>query len=165
MKVMENTPERLVLDDRPVVLGSALAGLVVLMAGITLATLAQSVVAAMLPLLGVALFGVAFAAFVRRSTAKFDRAAGVFTLRVARVTGVTEATYPLGDIVGAGVETTRSGSSAADGGGRRTGSKLHRPVVRLRGGAEPVVLNDVFAAGGGAEAAAAAVNAWLARRA
>ena len=115
MKVIESTPDLLVIEDRPwflwIILGvlgasSVLAGFSGQTAGPTETTVVFVV--------GLGAFGVLwhFAPFQRFT---FDRTSGVFTHRVIRVTGRRTWERPLSDI-----------RRAADEGNRRDGARLER---------------------------------------
>lgn len=159
MRVAEDRPDRLTLEARPWVLGSVLAGVILLFCAIALATFKENVWLGFGMLLGAALFGAAFLAFVRRVIVIFDRTAGAVVIRTASVLGQTERTLPLADIRKAVIETSISRSTSSSG-GRSTVSRTHRPVLDTAAGAVP--LTEVYSGGNGADLVADAVNRWLA---
>lgn len=155
MRVRLDTPERLVLDQRPWMLGGGLAVGVLAFAAAGLATVVSEPWLGLAMFAGMGLFGLAFALFVRRSIAVFDRPAGAVVLRSSTVLGVSETTLRLDRILGAEVQSSRA--QGTDG----TSTATHRAALRLRGGT-PVPLSAIYVSGGGARRAAAAVERWLA---
>jgi hypothetical protein len=152
MKLREETPDRLVLEDRPVVLGVVLAlailghcagGLFVAQddgwTGLGIAA-------------GAMIWGLAFWAFVRRTIVILDRPSGMALRRVASVTGQSEEALPLERVTGAIVQSRRSLG--------KNPSTTYRAALVVRGD-EPFALTQAFSSGEGARNAAAAVNRWL----
>ncbi|MCX7288686.1 MAG: hypothetical protein NTW20_14330 [Rhodobacterales bacterium] len=158
MRIVEETPDRLTLEDRPWVLGTVLAIVILVMALIALLTVAENIWLGLGMALGAALFGAAFVAFVRRVIVIFDRRAGAVVIRTASLTGQTEATHPLADIRGAGVDTSIS-RSTSQGSGRSSVSTTHRTILHLPDGDVP--LTEVYSGGDAAARMAEAVNRWL----
>ena len=158
MRIAEETPDRLTLEEKPWVIGGVLAFLIVVLLLIALLNLGSNNWLALGMTLAAALLGGAFVAFVRRVIVIFDRTAGAVVIRTASVMGQTEATYPLSDIRGASVQTSVSRTSNK-GTGRNTVSKTHRPVLHLPGGDIP--LTEVYSGGDSADRMAEAVIRWL----
>lgn len=158
MRIVEDTPDRLTIESRPWVLGSFLAGLIVIMLLIALATIGEEVWLGIGMLLGAGLFGVAFVAFVRRVIVIFDRRAGAVVIRTATILGQSERTLALAGIRDVLVETSISRSTSSNG-GRSTISRTHRPVLHTDEGEVP--LTEVFSGGNGAEEIAEATRRWL----
>ena len=160
MKILENTPDRLTLEDRPWVLGIILTLAILFPLLLALATWRESPWLGLAMGLVAALFGIAFVAFVQRVIVIFDRDAGVVVIRTSSLTGQTEATHALPEISRAGVETTVN-RSAPSSGGKGSTSQTHRTVLHVAGKVVP--LTDDHSAGDGAERMAAAINTWLAK--
>jgi hypothetical protein len=160
MKIVEETPARLVLDDRPWLLGGLIAAAIVILAGFGLFRLSQGGEGGIAALLGAAGFGIAFAIFVRRVEAVFDRASGELVVRTSTIRGRSEARRPLAEIASAEVETRESSRGRRRR--RREPMRVHRPMLRLSSGGALVPLNPMFAAGDAAREAADAVNRWIA---
>lgn len=159
MKVIEDTPDRLVLEDRPWLLGSVLIIGILIFLALAMGTYDVTIWLGIGFGLAALLLAVCFVAFVRRVLVLFDRSAGALVIRTRSLMGQGEKTLPLSDVTGAEVETSRSTSTNNDGG--TSISTTHRPVLATRSGAVP--LTQVFSSGNGAERIAFAINAWLAR--
>lgn len=156
MKVIEHTPARLVVEDRPWVVGVGFAAAILLLAGFGLTRLVSSGEGARLLLFGAALCVVGFCAFVRRTIAIFDRPAGAMVWREASVFGAQDRTVALHQIEAVEVEAGRGVRSSRRG--RRT--PTHRPVLRLAG-VETLPLNRTFVSGDGPAQVARTVADWL----
>lgn len=159
MRIVEDTPRRLTLEDRPWLIGSILAFVILFMTFLALVLGGENLWMGVGMGLGAALFGVAFVAFVRRVIVIFDRSAGAVVIRTASLLGMTEQTIALSQIVEANVETTINRSSS-NGSKLASNSETHRTVLRTRG--EPVPLTQVSSAGDAAARNAEAINRWLA---
>ncbi|QYK42642.1 MAG: hypothetical protein KF887_05910 [Paracoccaceae bacterium] len=153
MRVRQDTPERLVLEDRPWVMGIAMAGGVLIFVAVAITTLAEAPWLAVGMLGGAALFGGIGAVLIRRSIAIFDRAAGAMVWREVRIGATREETVALRDIRAAVVQTGSTGGS---------GATTRRCALRVDGRAEVLPLTVVYSSGSGAVQAAEAVNRWLA---
>jgi hypothetical protein len=160
MWIKANTPDRLVLEDRPWLLGSILAFVIVFMAFLALVLGADALWRGVVFGLGAALFGGAFVAFVRRVIVILDRGAGAVVIRSVGLLGQTETTLPLADIAAAAVETVVNRSTSTNG-RLPSVSETHRVVLQVKG--QPVPLTRVYSAGPGAANCAAAINHWLAQ--
>jgi len=152
MIVREETSERLVIEDRPVLLALSLGLGMLVVAGATMAlmTAGQWQGAAMLGL-GTVLTGVAIAVFVRRTMLFLDRPSASVLIRTTTVFGVREQHHPLSALQGAQVQTNR----------RTRGGPTHRPVLVLTGG-QVVPVTPVYTGGAGAGRAVAAIERWMA---
>lgn len=158
MQVRETTPQRLILEDRPLVLGIILALAILFPLLLALATFRDAPWLGFAMALMAALFGAAFVAFVRRVIVILDRDAGAVVIRTKSVLGQSEATHPLAAISHASVETTVSRSTSSNG-RRSTTSQTHRTVLHI--GDKVVPLTEVYSSGDGAERIAGAINDWL----
>jgi hypothetical protein len=157
MKIIAESPDRLMLEDRPWILGGILVGVILFFVLIALLTAQGNLWLGLGMGLGAAMFGLAFVVFVRRVIVIFDRGARAVVIRSVSLLGQSEQTLALAHLRGAVVETSISRSS---GGGRRSGtSKTHRPALQTPDGLVP--LTQIYSGGPGAERAAAAINAWL----
>jgi hypothetical protein len=159
MKILQETPERLVIEDRPVLLALILVGMIVMTAAITLWLLAEGDWTGLWLSLAPVGFAVAFVVFVVRVQATFDRAAGLVTIETASIRRRTHETLPLADLRGAEVQTY---FSQVAGPGRKQ-TRMSRPVLRVAGAPEPRPLMESYTAGNGAADAAASINRWLGR--
>ena len=156
MKIRENTPDRLVLEDRPWLIALAISAMALVTAGVTLSNLlAGEWGAAAMMGLGTALCGLAFGVFVRRSIVFLDRTTGLVTLREASVLGTTEVQHPLAEVGGAQVDTRKGRSRPG-----KHDPDTHRPCLTLSGGTR-VPLVKVYTSGPGASRAAAELSSWL----
>lgn len=157
MKVTSDTDARLVLVDKPWLLGVGITLGAVMALGFALSYLAAGDMSgAVMAALAFAMCLAAFTAFVRRIIVFLDRASGRVVVRVASVFGTTETGVALADVARAEVDTKHAM--------RTKGRDTHRPVLRLREGGT-LALSQVFISGGGAESVVAHINGWLGRRA
>lgn len=159
MRIVETSPRRLVLEDRPWVLGIILTLAILFPLLLALTTWRDAPWLAFAMWLVAALFGVAFVAFVRRVIVIFDRDAGTVVIRTASLMGQSETTHALADISQADVETMISRSSGSSG-GSGTISETHRTVLHVSGNVVP--LTQAHTAGDSAKLMAATINLWLA---
>lgn len=158
MKVLDQTPDRLLLEENPVGLGVVLAIAVFLPLALAVVLLVQGSWFGLIPLAVAAFLAVFLVLFVVRTRVLFDRPAGRVVIRVRRLTGGTAQVLPLADILAARVETSISRSSPTDG-GTTTVSETHRTVLLTQLGEVP--LTTAYSAGDGAERMARTINDWL----
>jgi hypothetical protein len=152
MVIREETPDRLVIDDRPVLIAVLLGLGLLVVAGVTMALMSagQWGGAAMLGL-GTVLVGAAIALFVRRTMLFLDRPSGTVLIRSTTVFGTNEQRHALSALRGAQVQTSRSGK----------GGPAHRPALLLSGG-QAVPITPIYTSGRGAGRAVEAIERWLA---
>lgn len=160
MRILDTSPHRLTLEDRPWLLGIILTIAILFPLLLALATWRESLWLGFAMVLMAALFGVAFGVFVRRVTVIFDRDTATVAIRTKSVLGPSETTHPLAQLSRASVETSISRSTSSNG-GRSTTSRTHRTVLHI--GEEIVPLTLVYSGGDGAERMATAINDWLAQ--
>jgi hypothetical protein len=157
MRIRLETPQSLVLEDKPWLLGIVLSVVILGMLFFAFVSGRESLAAGFGLVFGAAIFGGAFVVFVRQTIVIFDREAAAVVIRSRGVLGQSERTLALADIAGAAVETQVSRSGSRNG---RRSVPSHRPVLLLhQGGAVP--LRSVYVSGGAAQTAADAVNQWL----
>lgn len=160
MKIVDNSPDRLTLEDRPWILGGILVVVILFFVFLALAMVGENLWMGFGMGVGAAMFGLAFVIFVRRVIVIFDRPAQAVVIRTVSLLGQKERTLPLVDLRGAIVETTISRRSPSSGGGRqRSTSQTHRPSLQTSAGVVP--LSEIYVGGGSAAAAVAVINAWL----
>ncbi len=158
MQVIEDTPARLVLEEKPWLIGTLLALGIVVFLALALFLFHESGWLALGFGLATALLALCFVVFVQRVIVIFDRAAGALVIRTRNLMGQRERTLPLAEVTRAEVETSRSTSTSNDG--SRTTSITHRTVLSTKTG--PVPLTNVYSSGSSAEVNVAAINRWLA---
>jgi hypothetical protein len=157
MKTREDTPDRLVLEDRPLLISLAIAAMIIVTAGVALSDLMSgNWGGAVMMGLGTALCGLAFGVFVRRTLVFLDRSTGLVTLREASLLGLTETQHPLADVTGVTIDTRKGRSRPG-----KHDPDTHRPCLTLTDGTR-LPLVKVYTSGPGAARAAAQVSAWLA---
>ncbi|CAN1557163.1 hypothetical protein MCELHM10_02452 [Paracoccaceae bacterium] len=159
MRITLSTPHRLILEDRPWVLGIILTLAILFPLLLALATWRDAPWLAFAMGLVAAMFGAAFVAFVRRVIVILDRDAGTVVILFASLLGQTETTLALADITQAELETVVNRSTKSTNTSSST-SETHRTVLHV--GAEIVPLAPIYTGGNGAERAATAINDWLA---
>lgn len=151
MRVKSETPDLLVLEDRPVFVALLLAAFVLGDAAAVIALASQGEWAGVAMLgLGIPLLLIAGYFFVRRTIVFLDRPGNQVTIRVATFRGQTDAVLPLDGVVGAEVQVSRSSK----------GGTTQRAALVLAGGGMRE-LTQVYSSGGGAARAVAAIRRWL----
>lgn len=151
MKVTHDTPDLLVVESVPWLIGGALILFVLMFAGAGLLLLAEGQPFGLLFLLGGGGLGFGgFWAFVRREQLILDRSAGEVVLRRRTIFGRTEERQPLAALRGAVIETHRS---------RKGGTTFRAELDFGPGDRRPVV--SYFTNGGGPARIARAINDWL----
>ncbi|WP_103258556.1 hypothetical protein [Tabrizicola aquatica] len=158
MKVLDQTPDRLLLEENPLLLGVLLAIAVFLPLALAVVLLVQGSWFGLIPLAVAAFLALFLVLFVVRTRVLFDRPAGHVVIRLRRLTGETAQVLPLADIRAARVETSISRSTPTNG-GTATVSETHRAVLLTPQGEVP--LTTAYSAGDGAERMAQAINDWL----
>lgn len=153
MKLREETPDRLMLEDKPVILGILLSLAILGNCAAALFVAIDEPLIGLGVMAGGGIWGLAFWAFVRRTLVMLDRPSDLVVRRVASLTGQTEDTLPLSRITGAIVQSHQSTG--------KTTSTTYRAALVVRG-AEPFPLTKVYSSGRGATRAVEAVNRWLA---
>ena len=153
MRIKTETPELLVLEDRPLLIALLLSAFLLIDVAVVFGLARQGEWAGVGMLgLGIPLMAAGLVFFVRRTIVFFDRAAGQVTIRVASLIGQKDDSLPLAEVTGA--EVQRNPSSK--------GGSTARPVLVLTGGRKRPLLS-VSTSGLGPSRAAAAINRWLGR--
>ena len=153
IEVVEETPERLVIDYHPLtyLIAGATMGVLCLYAAAWLAGEGNSGPAAMFGFAGVLFIGAFCFLFYRRVTLTLDRAAGTVT-HAKRVAFFSRSStdYPLADLEKATVDAQTTGDTTLTA----------RPVLKFReAGIVPVIVARIT--GGSPMTASAAINRWL----
>lgn len=157
MQVIEDTPARLVIEDRPWVLGGILAVCILLSLALGMALWTTTAWATLGFGLTAAFLGGIFVIFVRRILVILDRPAKSVVIRTRSLFGTDEHVLSLSVVTGAEVETSRSTSTDTDG--SRSVSITYRPILSTVSG--PVPLTPFHSAGDGSRIIAEAINRWL----
>lgn len=150
MQTVSNTHKRLIIEDRPHFLAAFmwLMGLAAVFAAFTgqTAGVAETLLVAFL---GLGTVGIAWHFFpFQRFT--FDRKAGDFTRRIARVTGATIDTLPLAEIESAALQLHWS-----------DGARMQRVTLVTKSGPVPLEFGYV---GAEREPVVSDINGWLQRQ-
>ena len=155
MKVTNDTPDLLIVDDKPVLLGIALILFILVFAGIGLGvTLSGEWLGLVFSLVGGGLGLGAFAVFVRRVQVVFHRPEGYVEFRRRNLFGGRSERFALGDVARAEIEESRSTENGP----------TWRVVVVIDGGHGPARREPVtiaYSNGRGHHRAADAINRWL----
>ena len=158
MRIVENSPERLAMEDKPVALSTLLAILIVICLCGAFWTFSAAPLVAVGAVLAAAVLGICLAAFTRRVFVVFDRAAGAVVIRSASLFGETEIQVVLNDIAEAVVETT---TSIDDHGSTTARALLSRAALRLKDGRPNLPLTEVYSSGKGAARVVDTINRWI----
>ena len=150
-----NTPDLLVIDKRPWIIGLLLIGVIFgLLTSSVLSLLSGSVWGTLAPLPVVAFVGFFFWAFVRRSQLLLNAVDRTATLRNRTMSNYTEVVHDLDHLSGAILET--SGGSDGD---------VYRMTLQIKAGMDEGLhpFTESYSSGPNANKAVEAVNTWLAR--
>jgi len=152
MTPIETTTDRLMLRDRPWLLGIGVSAAFLIFVGITISegVKGNEVTG---PVIVTAMFAMVFAIFVRQEAVLFDRTTGEVIVRRSTIFGVTEQRHPLAGL--------RKAEAEVDTGHSKR--RLTRPVL-VYDKRPKVPLSEIFSSGSAAETAAKAINDWLRRK-
>lgn len=156
MKILTDTPDRLVIEHRPILLAAALVAMTLLLLYASMAAFAEGDPGkAVFVLVVTALLMVpSFWFAVERVQVTFDRTAQTLTLRKRRLNGERFETHPLGDVTRAMLQTRKGDHDTAD---------CHRVALVL--GADRLEnrhgLTRSYRSGPQAEKVVQRINAWL----
>jgi len=154
MKIIRNEPASLILEERPILAGLLIGGMILIFAAIGFGLLGNGEIIGGIMFFGggVGIGGLSFWAFVRQTQLWLDRASGQFVLRERSVGGMTEITGPLADIKEAILQTSHGSK----------GGVTRRAALRCVGKTNRIIpLTGVYTNGAGPRRAAQAVNDWL----
>ena len=162
MKIANNTPEQLILQNVPWAAGLTICAAIVALVGWALLnfTNGDTVAGVILTLIAIAV-GVIFCVAVKRIDVLFDRSRNLFEIRRSTVFGRTRVRHELASVARAEVQTYSSP--------REPNKKFHRVAVILDGGMDKGThpLTDSYENGRIAERkandVAKAINDWLAQ--
>ncbi|OUS36763.1 hypothetical protein A9Q94_07825 [Rhodobacterales bacterium 56_14_T64] len=153
MKVARNTPQQLILANKPWLIGCALAAFIVLFVGAGLMVATEEPLPGFLfALFGGGIGAACFVAFVRRVQVIFDRDSNLISIRTRSVYAYTQDTYPLPQLRKAVLETAIS--SANNG----NASTMYRPSLDIGGTLHPMVTS--YTSTGGPARLVNAINKW-----
>lgn len=154
MKILTDTPDLLVVEDRPVLLALALIAFILMFVGAGLVMILAGEWWGILFALGGGGMGfVAFWAFVRRVQVVFHRPDGYVELRRRNLFGGSRVQHELAEIDRAVIEESQSSDS---------GTTYRVALVVEHGqsaGRHPITL--AYSSGRGHHRAAEAINSWL----
>jgi hypothetical protein len=154
MKVKHETPDLLVVEDAPWLIGAALIVFILSFCAIGLFLLGEGEWAGLVLLLGGGGVGFgAFAIFVRKSQAIFDRRTGEVVLRRRSLFGETRESHPLAEFDGAEIAGRMSRSKQG------TMTKMQR--VELIFGEHRLPISEVWSNGSHHLRISRAINDWL----
>jgi len=133
MKITRDTPDQLIVDNTPWLLGIAISSSILVFAGIGVFLISQGNWAGLIFFVLGCCFGIAgFAAFVRRTQLILNRPANTATLRTRTLFGLTQTEHKLSNLIRAKLESTSS----------TKGTTLYRPTLILEGmsaGPHPII--------------------------
>ena len=157
MKIVENTPDRLVLKSVPWVMGILLCGFMLACIAFGLSALMDgNMKDAFWGLLALPLFLSLFLlVFVRRDDLTLDRSQNLLELRHSTFRGRMRVQHKLEHLDRAMIQSSRN----------ENGGKTHRIALILDGGMDAGThpVTSVYTGGNGAKRGADAINDWLAR--
>ncbi|AZV76582.1 hypothetical protein EBB79_00835 [Parasedimentitalea marina] len=154
MKIIRNTPQQLIVANKPWLIGIALILFILAFVGAGLLTAIEE------PKFGIpfALFGggigaACFVAFVRRVQVIFDCSSNLITIRKQSLYAYSEDTHPLSQLNKAVLETTVSSMNNGNA------STMYRPSLDIGGTLHPMVTS--YTNTRGPARLVNAVNKWL----
>lgn len=156
MKVTTDTPDLLIVDDRPLFIGIMLTGFILVFVGVGVSiALTGELLGLLFALLGGGLGLGAFAVFVRRVQVIFHHPEGYVELRRRNLFGSSRVRHTLSEIARAEIEESHSSDNGT----------TYRVVLVIDAGQSvgrhPVTL--AYSSGSGHHRAAEAINLWLAQ--
>lgn len=160
MKVVSQSSEKLILANKPWLLGLGMILFVLIFVGIGLRmmmTTDEVFAGIMFALIGGGLGTIAFVAFVRRTQVILDAASDTITIRARSMLGFSERQHTLSDIDCAFLEAPKNSDSKG----------MYRPTLLMKPGITPpkVPILQVYTSGRGPKNATEAINDWLTYRA
>ncbi|MFN3576960.1 MAG: hypothetical protein ACK4TJ_08280 [Tabrizicola sp.] len=154
MKVIHNSGDLLMIEDRPWRIGLMMIAMALVLAygGMTILASGEILGGAMLLLIGVGVPVLIGALMVQRVRLTLDRATGRLTRTVRSVRGLSQESHPLDRLIEArvGVSTDSDGTS-------------YRTELHLADPPQIVPFTSYYTSGTKPEAITQAVNDWLAR--
>jgi hypothetical protein len=154
MKIVRNTPQQLIIANKPWLIGIALILFILAFVGAGLLVATQE------PLFGIpfALFGggigsACFVAFVRRVQVILDCTSNLITIRTQSLYAYSEETHPLSQLNKAVLETTVSSMNNGNA------STMYRPALDIGGSLHPIVVS--YTNTRGPARLVNAVNKWI----
>ena len=154
MKITHNTPDLLIIDNTPWLVGILLAGMILMPVGFGINALFSGDIQTglLVLILGGGFGALFFAVFVRRNQLVLDRRDNRVEMRRRTLFRQTSIRHDLRHLRRAIVQTSRSDNS-----------DTHRMTLELDGGMDPGLhpFTSVYTSGKGARRGADAVNAWL----
>lgn len=157
MKISKNTPDLMVIDDRPWLLGLLLIGFIAIFASIGATMLYDGLLGGIIMFL---IAGVIFAGFyflVERTQLVLDASAGKLEIRKKSMRRMKRDKYALKNLRRTTVSTRTSSNSS--GGSTKTSRLV---LVFIDGNGETgTPLTAAYTSGGAAERISPVVNAWL----
>jgi len=153
MKVTNNSPDLLIVEDRPWLFGVLLAGGALAPAGGGIAALLKGEITGLFFILGSAFLMLFFYFFVRRTQAVFHARQGWMEIRQRTLFGYTKIRHDIAEIERAIIETSTDGDGGA----------THRVTFIIPSGqsAGRHPLTQVYSSGNGAANVTRAINSWL----
>lgn len=154
MKITTRTPDLLVIDDRPVLLGLMLILFIMIFAGVGIALVLDGTWAGLIfVVFGGGMGVMAFAVFVRRSQVVFHRPERWVEIRRRSMFGSTTVRHDLTEIARAETEVSLSTKNGP----------TRRVALVIEGGqsAGNHPVTEVYSSGPGAQRARDAINDWL----
>ncbi|WP_299673770.1 hypothetical protein [uncultured Roseobacter sp.] len=156
MKILIDTPDLLVLEHRPILLGLSLTALTLILVFAALSNYADGYAARghFVLFLTAALMGPAFWFAIERVQVTFDRSVGTVTWRARRFSGERVTTHALGEVTRAMLQTRKGNHDTADS--HRVALVLGTERLENRHG-----LTRSYRSGPHAEKVVQRINAWL----
>jgi hypothetical protein len=154
MKVTTNTPDLLIVDDRPLFIGIMLILFILLFVGVGLGLVfAGEPLGLVFALMGGGLGAGAFIVFVRRVQVVFHRPEGYVEIRRKNAFRARKVRHALAEIDRAEVESSRTSE----------GATTYRTVLVIEAGQSVGrhPLTFAYSSGSGHRRVAEAINAWL----
>ena len=156
MKVTRDTPDQLILEESPWLLGIGMVGFILAFVGPGLfLVMSGEWMGLFFAAIGGGLGFMALAVFVQRIQLIFDRGAGTLTIRRATILRYGQETFPLPDVLGVELESRIGGK------GRQM--KRAALVLSARTGRTLHPITEVWTNGAGPGRTVAAIADWLKR--
>ncbi len=157
MKISKNTPDLMVIDDRPWFIGLFLIGFIAIFASIGATMLYSGLLGGVFMLLIAGAIFTGFYFLVERTQLVLDASAGKLEIRKKSMRRMKRDKYALKELRHTTVDSRTSSSSSGNS------TKTSRLVLVFNGenGETDTPLTAAYTSGGAAERISPVVNAWL----
>lgn len=162
MKLIQNTDDILIIDDKPWVAGLAIAGFGMVFAVLGVQKLLEGSTSGAIMILVSAAFFYGFYRFVERLQVVFNRPEGTVEFRKKSIQRYRKESYPLADIESADIDQKYARSNSQSRGSNKAPTIIYQISLLRKSGGEPILINNGHRSGKEYPRIHEAINNWLA---